>query len=708
MTTSSITNRLVVDNNGRASFSGLGSGIDFQSAVESLVTAKRVPIDRLEKTVKTNSDKIRAYTDLSSKAAALRDSIDALRGKISVGGKNNIFENKQAFASSSRANSYITNPYRQAPSLAENLLGVTVSNSALTGSYDVEIIRTAKAERDASNIVSSSSAALNGLIGFTGGNLGINNKFAVIDATASLQDVRDTINNMDADVTASILTVADGQYRLVVTANDTGTPILYSLSTPLNELGIIIGDEVNPANQLQAAQTALLSANGLRDLSRKQSDIFYSPGAALSTLTPGLVTGGAQSFQVTDSSATPLFTVNYDNADSINDIANAINAAAAVAMVDVTATVEQVNGGAGGFRLVIKDSSGDTINLSNDTGGFISAFSFTDPAILERSSNTVTDVISGVTLNLFQAEGGTNIKIDVEQNLSAVKNQIATFVEAYNDLVQFINQQTIVDPVTGEPTEDTGILFGDRALADVRAQLGNLISGAVKGVSSDFSTISQAGIVFRNDQNVSDPLLKNLLTIDEGVLDGALLNHASDIRKLFSFTGTTNNALFNITGFSGDMQYSASGVSIDYTFDGSAFTAASIGGDSSAVQIGADGRSLIILKGAAKGMTLFYSGTSAASGSMTANYTVGFGATGYTVLDRLVALDTGVIDTEIDTLKELNTKTQERIDTLLIRLEEFRQTQLDKFIRMEQSLSRAKNIMDSLSQSVKALTPRDN
>ena len=51
-------NNLTVDANGRASFSGLSSGIDIQGTVDAIIAARRIPVDRLEATVEENADKL--------------------------------------------------------------------------------------------------------------------------------------------------------------------------------------------------------------------------------------------------------------------------------------------------------------------------------------------------------------------------------------------------------------------------------------------------------------------------------------------------------------------------------------------------------------------------------------------------------------------------------------------------------------------------
>ncbi len=79
---------LSVDSNGRVSFSGLNSGIDFQGVVDSIVAARRVPIDRLETAVTTNENKIAALGDLRSLLTTVKDSLSTLHGAVSIGDTN--------------------------------------------------------------------------------------------------------------------------------------------------------------------------------------------------------------------------------------------------------------------------------------------------------------------------------------------------------------------------------------------------------------------------------------------------------------------------------------------------------------------------------------------------------------------------------------------------------------------------------------------
>ncbi|MBM3602201.1 MAG: hypothetical protein FJX22_00250, partial [Alphaproteobacteria bacterium] len=59
------------------------AGFDSQTAVDSLVKVKKIPIDRIQSTIDTNTQKITAYNDLRAKFKTLQDSASLLYGKLS-------------------------------------------------------------------------------------------------------------------------------------------------------------------------------------------------------------------------------------------------------------------------------------------------------------------------------------------------------------------------------------------------------------------------------------------------------------------------------------------------------------------------------------------------------------------------------------------------------------------------------------------------
>ena len=92
-------NSLTVDESGRVTLSGLGTGIDFVSAVDQMIAARRIPVDRLEANIDSNALKIQAYQDLKLVLSAFQNSLDTLRGAVSLDKTKDDFAAKEPFAS---------------------------------------------------------------------------------------------------------------------------------------------------------------------------------------------------------------------------------------------------------------------------------------------------------------------------------------------------------------------------------------------------------------------------------------------------------------------------------------------------------------------------------------------------------------------------------------------------------------------------------
>ncbi len=543
---------LNVDSNGSVSVSGVSSGIDFRATIDAIIEARRIPVVTIENRITENEEKILAYQDLDTSLATLQSSVDGLRGAVSLGGIGDTFQNKQTFTSASRTDG-------QTPSVPGNLISASLDNSADAGVHEIEIRRVATAHKISSQSFASLTAALS-LSGtfdiqFDPGS-GPTTKTITIDASDKLVDVRDKINNANigtdaTGVTASIVSVSDTEHYLVLTNDDTGADIdlineTGSILTAASGLGISEDGGTTFDNVLQQAQTARFTADGLKDPDRFESSVLTSSTAVLNTvITPSNATG---SFDI-DST-----TVNYDTAvDSLSDLATRITSTVA----NVTATV--VSDG-DGFRLDIT-STNPTIDIV-DTSGLLGDLNVNNDLVIERTSNTVSDLFEGVTLTLFQAEPATTLKIEIEQDLSALKAQIQNVVNAYNDVRGLINANSLTDATTGEKSEDAGILFGERTLSEVRGGLGELISASVAGVDSAFATLAQIGISIANS-SVTDPLLAGTLVIDESKLDDALLNNPDDVRRLLAFDFSISEPNVSLLDFTGASTFSASGYTLN-------------------------------------------------------------------------------------------------------------------------------------------------
>lgn len=229
--------------------------------------------------------------------------------------------------------------------------------------------------------------------------------------------------------------------------------------------------------------------------------------------------------------------ITLDENDSLSDLRSKINNADA----DVTASI--VSYETNDHRLTLTSGTSGSTGISLDGSvEMLAALNFGEVAAgrdavlvidgitITRPSNTVEDVIEGVTLNLLKADAVTTVTVTVDRDTNAVMSRINSFVSSYNAVATYINDQRAYDEETGKTG---GVLFGDGTLASVRSDLVNTVLRPVVGVNSEFSILNFAGITLSE---------KGLLTVDGTALAGHLKNNFDDMVNLFTVQGITDDA----------------------------------------------------------------------------------------------------------------------------------------------------------------------
>jgi len=258
------------------SFGGLGNGIDFGQVVDQLVKAARLPVDRLTEKKSTLNTKQTDFTTLSTKVITLQSATDALRLSSS-------FDRTSASASD------------------EEALTVTAANTATAGSYTVRIVQLAQSHQitnkaakavaaTTTDIVAGASATFSFTVG-TGSTQTVN-----LGATATLEDLRNGINDLGAGVTASIMntgTESTPAYRLVLTATSSGAAQGITVSADGTTLDFLNGGGTGGIDTLQAAQNAqvVLGDPLLNPVTIERSSNTISDAIANVTLTLNQTTG---------------------------------------------------------------------------------------------------------------------------------------------------------------------------------------------------------------------------------------------------------------------------------------------------------------------------------------------------------------------------------------------------------------------------------
>jgi|SRR5690554_6349 len=168
----------------------------------------------------------------------------------------------------------------------------------------------------------------------------------------------------------------------------------------------------------------------------------------------------------------------------------------------VTASAIQVGTGEYKLTLTSKETGlANQINIEENLGGAL-IFTETQEAkdavvsinglAVTRSSNTITDVIEGVTLELKKA--GESTELTIETDKEKIVDAVKKFVDGYNSVMAYISQNSSY--TYNETTEkgSSGPLFGDSGLRSIQTQLKSYFSQAVSGVAQEVNQLAMIGI----------------------------------------------------------------------------------------------------------------------------------------------------------------------------------------------------------------------
>jgi len=252
--------------------------------------------------------------------------------------------------------------------------------------------------------------------------------------------------------------------------------------------------------------------------------------------------------KVTAGSASATVSINSTN-DSLDGLRLAINNLG----LDVKASFLNDGNDTVPVRLLISGNltgatGAVTMSYSKDSIYPVDEISFTttqeaknasfsiDGVSISKSSNTVSDVISGAALKLQSAGSGT---ISLSTDTDAITTKVSDFVDEYNEISLFLSEQLALD----SETEQTGVLFGNFAVQNLQQILRSSISNPVTGITGDYTYLSQIGITTNSD---------GTLILDTDELSNALIDDIQNVSQLFSSRGTVTHSSVTFVGFTSD------------------------------------------------------------------------------------------------------------------------------------------------------------
>jgi len=423
--------------------SGLTQGNVTLSLAEAVTSKVQPYLDQataVQTEINTNNTQIAAYQNMQSLLQTLQSSVADLTTEALQG--SNAFQGRTANLSSNSSTA------------ASSILSASIASGTTTGTHTITVNQLAQTESDTSSTLAlGSTDSIGSLPSYPGdgtvtiaeqsktGAVGV-----AINSAMTLSQVASAINAVSSTngVTATVVSVDSSHQVLVLTGADTDTPLTFT-------------DSANPG-------------------------ILQSLGLISSTLTSSATTSTtttAGSFTIDSGGQSAAVTVNAG--DSLATIAANINTAASG--TNIVASV--VNN-----QLQIAGNGTNPVSFSNVSGTALSTLGFaqsgavnqaTGPQAAELTVDGVSDVLSGVTLNLTQAAPSTQVTMQITPDTTAASTAINNFVTAYNNWESFVTQNEATSSSGGAAAG--AVLFGNETLRSASLDIDNSITRQISGTS---------------------------------------------------------------------------------------------------------------------------------------------------------------------------------------------------------------------------------
>ncbi len=170
----------------------------------------------------------------------------------------------------------------------------------------------------------------------------------------------------------------------------------------------------------------------------------------------------------------------------------------------------------------------DGAQLTQRVAGANSSFTV-DGVSMTRPSNSIDDLFSGMTLELFSTSDSA-ITIKSEVDLEAARTSITDFVTTFNDVMKSLQGYREDDP----NDENSGLLAGDSLLRSIMNEMRRSNSTAIAGYEGGPYYLSNLGVKTQRDGTLS--------FADPTMLESAFKNNAESLRSFFKDQIVSDNA----------------------------------------------------------------------------------------------------------------------------------------------------------------------
>ena len=469
-----------------------GSGVDVNALAQNLVNAEEVPqANAINAKIATDNSRISGYAAISYGLQEVNTAMTALKDQNSFNALTASNTDTSAFS-------------------------ITPSASSSVGSHSVSVNQLAQAQRTVSGGFAASSSSLNGgnpmtlalTVGSsTGTSTPTTTNIELPAGRDTPQDIVNFVNASNAGVTAQLVNTGSGTnpYQIVLTGA-TGSANAFSLTakysmggvqdatssinngTPMTLKLTVKGTEYDLSNVADNPNAIVAAINGAKDSQGNSLGMTASVDAS--------VAGSTFPYKIA---------ISGPSSDSSN-FSLSIDYGTGTAVPAVTPGLSFPSGATGN-------------QAAADAQVNVDGISYT------RSSNTLTDVIPGATMNLTTPTN-TPATVNFSLDTSTIVTNINNLVQAYNDSHSIFS--AVTDPKSTLATYGA-TLVGDSTARMLQSQVRSLFTNVSSTPGSTINSLWQIGISIDASGTMS---------VDSTKLNSALTSNYSDVVKMF--TGDQN------------------------------------------------------------------------------------------------------------------------------------------------------------------------
>lgn len=466
--------------------SGLASGLDTNSIVQKLVAVYTAPEQIVQAQEQVTQEKQAAWTDIQTKMQALQTAIQTLQGASAADGKVGT-----------------TTP----PSGGTAALSITATPEAALGNFTVNVqsLATTGILSGGANISAPITGAQATTSPLTSLNFGVTPTLGTftVNGTAITVDSATTLLGASGDTLQAQLSAA-GVTMTAITSGGNVTGVQLTAATPL-QLGAP-GDTSNMLTTLRLT-TAAPTGGG----TTIQSNGSLS-GSALTTALPSLnlatplvssngtivVNGTTIAYTSTDTLGSLIGKINQSNAGVTARYDPLSDRMVLTATTTGTGAITVADSGGGNLAAALKmtTAAGATVTPGAPAVFSVSGINGGNP--IASASNTVTNLIPGVTLNLqgvspnMTPAGATTVTIG--QDTGALTTALQGFVTAYNTMQDTITKYSGITTDQSGNVQNAGLLAGDPGLSSLASELDQTVNDTTVTVSGKQYSMASLGI----------------------------------------------------------------------------------------------------------------------------------------------------------------------------------------------------------------------